>query len=74
MDKFKKVLQVIEIACWVVAFVNAIKWSNQILYTLFIANGTVNEQDALVRIYISVLCVIPALAIKGARAACKSDQ
>jgi hypothetical protein len=73
MDKFKKVLQVIEIACWVVAFLNAIKWSKQILYTLFIANGTVNEQDALVRIYISVLSVIPALVIKGARSACKSD-
>jgi len=73
MDKLSKILKATEIICWIIAFLNATKWTFQILHTLFLADGTVNEHDALVRIYISVLCIIPALIVKGARAACKAD-
>ena len=67
MTSLKKYLAWVEFGCWLISFSIIALFAFQIINTLFLANGSLNENDLLVRLYISIFFLTLPLGLKGAR-------
>jgi hypothetical protein len=72
MNKIREILKYLELTSWAIAFFIVIMSCFQILNTVFVIGGTVNSEQVLVRIYLSLLFLVLPLVVKGARHAYRS--